>query len=211
MQSTYVPGLVIAGILVFTGLMLRFAAKASARARDNVHRLATRLGLVLEAAQPVLGIFYPQPRATGVIRGKAVTLYNYSTGSGKSRRTWSAVAATPAGGGRLTFKLSRQGIGTKLREFFGAKEITVGNPEFDAAWFVQTNEPDYFRAALLPELLEKFRPFKGTFKMEKGVVNYVEEGQFNSEDRCLRFEPATEVVCDLADIAEVFAQQQQSR
>lgn len=205
MSEAYSVTLMVAGFLVLTGIVIWLGAKTTARARENVRRLADRLGLQLEAAQPTLGIFYPEPRATGLIRGKAVTLYNYSTGSGKSRRTWSALTATPAAAGGLTFALSRQGLGTKLLELFGSKEITVGNAEFDGTWFVQTNAPEYFRAALLPELQEKFRPFRGAFKLEKGVVSYVEQGQFHDQERCLRFERAVGLVCDLADVAEVHA------
>jgi len=205
MSEAYSVTLMVAGFLALTGIVIWLGAKATARARENVRRLADRLSLQLEAAQPTLGIFYPEPRATGHIRGKAVTLYNYSTGSGKSRRTWSALTATPAADSGLTFSLTRQGFGTKFLELFGSKEITVGSAEFDGAWYVQTNTPDYFRAALLPELQEKFRPFRGAFKLEKGVVSYVEQGQFHDQERCLRFERAVGLVCDLADIAEVHA------
>ena len=205
MNSAYLPALIVVGFLAFTGLILWLGAKASAQTRERVGQLAGRLGLELEAAQPVLGIFYPSPRASGRIRGKLVALYNYTTGSGKSRTTWSAVSATPAADGGLTFAFTRQGFGTKLQELFGAKEIVVGSPEFDAAWFVQTNAPDFLCAALLPELLGKFRDFRGAFKLERGQVVYVEQGQFDREERCRRFEAAVGLVCDLADIAEVHA------
>lgn len=205
MPAAFLPALMVVGFLVFFGLILWLGARASARAREQVGQLAGRLGLELEAAKPALGLFYPLPRAHGRIRGKAVALYNYTTGSGKSRTTWSAVSAAPAADAGLTFSFARQGFGTKLQELFGAREIVVGAPEFDAAWFVQTNAPDFLRPALLPELLEKFRDFRGAFKLEKGQVTYVEMGQFDSEERCRRFEAAVGLICDLADIAEVFA------
>lgn len=205
MNSAYLPALIAVGFLAFVGLALWLGAKASARARELVGQLAGRLGLELEAAQPTLGVFYPSPRANGRIRGKAVALYNYTTGSGKNRTTWSAISVTPAADGGLTFGFGRQGLGTKLQELFGAREIVVGSPEFDAAWFVQTNAPDFLRSALLPELLEKFREFRGAFKLERGQVTYVEMGQFDSEERCRRFENAVSLACDLADIAEVYA------
>jgi len=205
MQNAYIPVLMILGFVAFIGLACWLGARASAQARENMRQLAGRLGLELEAAQPALGLFWPDPRISGRIRGKAVALYNYTTGSGKSRHTWSAVAVTPAADGGLTFGISRQGLVTKLQEMFGAREITVGSSEFDATWFVQTNDPDFLKAALLPELLEKFRGFRGAFKMEKGTVTYVESGRFDNEETCRRFESATSLVCDLADLAEVHA------
>jgi hypothetical protein len=170
-----------------------------------MRRLAGALGLEFVDARPKLGLFYPEPRAAGALRGKAVQLFNYTTGSGKSRRTWSAIGVTPAVAGGLTFAIKRQGFGSKLQELFGAKEITVGDPEFDRAWFIQTNEPEFLRAALLPEVREKFRSLPGVFKLEQGRVLYAEEGMFSDAARCRRFEAVVALACDLADIAEVHA------
>lgn len=197
--------LVVAGFLGFVGLLLWIGGRYSARAHENMRRLAGSLGIDFVDAPPKLGLFYPEPRAAGRIRGKAVKLFNYTTGSGKSRRTWSALAVTPAAAGSLTFAFSRQGFASAVKSLFGAKEITVGHAEFDRTWFIQTNQPDFFRAALLPEVQEKFCPFKGAFKLEQGVVTYVEDGMFSDEERCRRFETAVPLACDLADIAEVHA------
>jgi len=205
MNEAFLPALMVVGFLAFFGLIVWLGAKASARARERVLQLAGRLGLELEEAQPVLGLFYPSPRATGRIRGKAVAIYNYTTGSGKSRKTWSALSVTPATEAGLTFSFTRQGFGTKVQEFFGYREITVGQADFDAAWFVQTNAPDFLRPSLVPEVLEKFRGLRGAFKLERGEVTYVEAGQFDSDERCRRFEAAAGLACDLADIAEVHA------
>lgn len=199
--------LMILGFMAFAGFIMWMAARASALAQENVRRMAGSIGLELQAAAPLLGVFYPAPRATGRVRGKAVAVYNYHTGTGKSRRTWCALSVTPAATSGLNFALTRQGLGSKLKEMFGAKEITVGNHEFDRTWFIQTNEPDFFQAALLPELQEKIQAFKGSFKLAEEGVTYVEEGSFSTEERCTRFARAVEVVCDLADIAEVFARQ----
>ena len=50
----------------------------------------------------------------------------------------------------------RQGFTTRIMEFFGTKEITVGDAAFDAAWFVQTNQPEFLAAALKSQGLEDF-------------------------------------------------------
>lgn len=205
MNPAFIPVLMIALFAVTVALIVWFGAKSSAKAKENMRRLAGSLGLEATNEPPTFGIFHPLPRAAGRIRGKSVELYNYTTGSGKSRRTWSAVAVTPAADGGLTFALSRQGFGSAVRSLFGAKEITVGHAEFDRTWFIQTNQPDFFRAALLPEVQEKFRPFDGTFKLEHGKVTYVEEGMFSDDERCRRFESVAALACDLADIAEVHA------
>ncbi len=63
---------------------------------------------------------------------------------------------TPPTLGNLTFELQPQGLGTRLAELFGAKEITVGDAAFDAAWFIRTNTPESFGALLLPEIRTRF-------------------------------------------------------
>jgi len=198
--------------LVFVGLIGWAGARSTRRAREQAQRLADALGLTLDPAQPVLGLFWPNPRGAGTIRNKRVEFFNYATGSGKSRTTWSAITARPRADGGLTFRLRKQGLGTKVMELFGAKEITVDDATFDAAWFVQTNQPDYFRAALVGEIRDRFMAAQragatGSFQLEFGVVKYAETGTFNSDRRRQRYELIAPLLCDLADVAEVFAQE----
>ncbi|MEY3773324.1 MAG: hypothetical protein RLZZ129_104 [Verrucomicrobiota bacterium] len=173
--------------------------------RAQFERLAANLGLLLDPPEPPRGITAPPPSLVGSIRGKAVKIHVYSTGSGKSRTTWTEVVVTPVLAGDMTFGFTREGFGTRVMQLFGAKEIKVGNREFDEAWFVQTNRPDFLRAALLPELQQKFRPFRGVCKLEQGLVTYTERGLLANEATRHRFEQAMELACDLADLAEVQA------
>jgi len=216
MSPAMVPLLMIGLFAAVIGLVGWAAARQSKRATENLRELAATLGLQIVDQPPVLGIFHSEPRATGQLRGKRVELFHFSTGSGKSRTTWCAVsAALPAASG-LTFHLQRQGFGTKVMELFGAREIQTGEAEFDAAWFIQTNQPEYFRAALLPELRARINalvresgtPARGMdFKLEQAVVRYAEIGSFGDPDRCQRCRRAADIVCDLADLAEVYSGQ----
>lgn len=176
------------------------------RARENLRALAARLGLTFAPGRGWFG----RSRADGHRRGKPLEFFNYTTGSGKSQQVWSAMRVRPAMSGGLSFTIQPQGFGTKVLGLFGAREITVGDRGFDDAWFVQTNQPDFFRAALIAEIREKFAAArqagaKGRFTLEKGAVAYVEQGTFYDRRRCARFELLAELVCDLADIAEVSA------
>ena len=95
-------------------------------------------------------------------------------------------------------------------EFFGSKEITVGDPVFDAAWFVRTNEPDFLSAALVREIRGKFMAAlaggaKGSFALKDGAVCYAERGGFYSAPLTRRLEQQVPLLRDLADLAEVFA------
>jgi hypothetical protein len=178
------------------------------RARRKTHArmavLAERLGLEFVAAKT----WTDNARITGSVRGKRVEFFNYTTGSGKSRKSWSALSVAPATSGSLTFALCKQGFVTKVRALFGAKEITVGDKAFDDRWFIQTNQPDFFRAALIPELRAKLDAALsgamkgGDIKLEAGAVRHAEQGGF-SEERCARYEALLPLLCDLADVAEV--------
>lgn len=194
-------------------LLLTLVAKQSERAHQNARELARRLGLQLEPQTKRFGC-WPAPRAAGRYRGKHTEFYTYSTGSGKSRERWAALAVRPASAGALTFHIARQGFGTKIAELFGAREITVGDAKFDGLWFVQTNQPDFLRAALIPELRERLnaavdtsgRSHRASLKLEKETVVYTEAGDLSDEKLCERMARMVEVLTDFADVAEVFAQ-----
>ncbi len=195
-------------------LMLSAARKQSQRAHANVEKLAAQLGLTVAPATKRFG-FWSKPRASGRFREKQAELFTYTTGSGKSRVRWTALAVKPRDSGGFTFCLARQGLGTRISELFGAREITVGDPAFDAAWFIQTNQPEFFQAALIPELRARLtavfektgRTYRsGSFKLEKDAVVYSEVGDFGDEERCRRIARISEVLSDFADAADVFAE-----
>ena len=216
MSLAIAPLLMIGFFVVIAVLIGAAAVRQGKRAAENVRQPAGLLGLQFEDKPPVLGVFYSGARAAGQLRGKRVELFPFSTGSGKSRVQWCAVSATLTVPGRLTFHLRRQGFSTKVMELFGAKEIEVGDAEFDRAWFIQTNQPAFLREALLPELREKITALmresgasaRGMeFKLDGNTVRYAEIGTFSDPARCQRCGRAAEIVCDLADVAEVFAEQ----
>jgi hypothetical protein len=210
MDSPLLPVFVGLFMVGFVVLIIWIGARETERVWRRVEQLAGRLELAMEPANITFGRFYGAPRANGLKRGKRVEIYTFSTGSGKSRVRWAAIAVTPRATGGLTFALTRQGFGTKVLEFFGTKEIQVGDPVFDRACFVQTNQPEFFGAALLPELRGQLAPAmaqgrSSSFKLETGRVVYAEVGYFD-DACCKRLENATGIACDLADVAEVFAE-----
>lgn len=79
---------------------------------------------------------------------------------------------------------------------------------FDAAWFMRSNRPEFFSAALMPELRAKLMAAhaagsRGNFTIKDDLVKYAEVGSFSDAKRCARFPALTDIVCDLADIAEI--------
>jgi len=198
--------LMIFGVIAVVVLGVAITSWISTRRKTIRHlqSLATQLQLDFLPAPS----WFKEPRVTGTRRGRTVQIFNYRTGSGKTTRTWSAVSAQPAGDGRLTFTIRQRNLTTRINHIFGPKPLTLGDPEFDKAWFVQTNQPEFLLNGLLPEVRARLMEArhagaKGTFELDYAMVKYSESGCFTSHKCVGRFLAAAEAVCDLAELAEV--------
>lgn len=179
------------------------------RATANLQRLAAQLGLEFVPAPGWMG----RPGVTGTLRGKKADFFSYVTSTGKSSTAWAAVTVQPTTAGALTFALEKRGFVTQIEKLFGAHEAVVDDAEFTKAWFVQTNQPDFMSAALIPELRAKLMAARragsnGKFELKDGKVKYVEIGRFGDAKLCDRFAALADAMCDLADVAEVAAEGQ---
>lgn len=188
-------------------LVLWLGMRHLRKTRENVQRLAAQLGLTPDF-DPAESGFFSEFGAQGLVDGRATELYTFTKGSGKSRTHWCGLRVRPRAGTALEFDLSPQGMGSKVLGWFGVKEVTVGDRTFDDAFFVRTNEPDLLRAGLVPDLQARLLAgrqagLRGTFKLEAGVLTYVEKGTFNSDELCARFGHAADIIRPLADLAEV--------
>lgn len=191
----------------FMGLIIWGAVQHQKKVRANLEALAGRLGL--QVTGDPKGV-RAHSGVAGVHQGKAVRFWTYSTGSGKSRRTWCAVGVKPRAHGGLEFELQRQGFGTKIMEWFGAQEIQVGDPAFDRDWFIRTNQPEFLAAALVPEIRAKLTAWRlaateKPIRLEAGEVQVSVPGNFGNDQVIARLESSLPQLIDLADIAEVFA------
>ncbi|HYC70822.1 MAG TPA: hypothetical protein VEB66_06420 [Opitutaceae bacterium] len=199
---------IVIGILILGSVAIGWwiGVAAGRRSLANLTALADRLGLEL-AVSKFLNLV-TRASVHGAVQGRPVRFWSYTTGSGKSQQTWAAVGVTPRQASGLEFRLSRQGFATKVQEFFGSKEITVGDAEFDRAWFVRTNRPEFLAAALVPEIRAKLVAAHraggdGSFRLERGEVVYAERGSVGSARVVARLEAVLPVLLDLADVAEV--------
>jgi hypothetical protein len=203
------PGMFILPVIIAIVVALLWAARgAMQKSHAQLRDFAQRHGLrVVEKS--ALGFTWVES-LEGEQAGRVVRFWTFSTGAGKSRTTWVAVGVRPRADGGLTFDLARQGLGAKIMEFFGVKEIQVGDAAFDAAWFVCTNQPEFFAAALVPSIRARLMasPKVGRshgYKLEKGVVQYAEHGHLSGEAVLARLEQQLPLLHELADVAEVFA------
>lgn len=198
-------------LVVFVGI-IALAVWASRREHQrrmqNLAALASRLGL--EHKTSAAAWWSDEHVVEGRRDGRLVRFWSYTTGSGKSRRHWIAVGVAPRRAGNFEFRFEPQGIAARLAEWFGAKEVTVGDAAFDAAWFIRTNAPDVLRAALVPAIRERLMAARvagatETFKLADGIVFYARQGRFADPVAVEQLESLLPVLQDLADVAEVGA------
>lgn len=204
------------GIFIFVvffastiGVVFWFGQINGKRLETNLTELAQRTGLTLQLTRFMKMV--SGGSLQGTMQGRAVRFWHYHTGSGKSRKQWCAVGVRPRRATALTFSLTREGAVSTLKSLFGAKEVVTGDTAFDKAWFVESNQPDFLRAALVPEIRAKLTAAhhdgrsSGQFRFADGEVKYAEVGGFASADQTLRLEKQLSLLQDLADVAEVSA------
>lgn len=192
----------------FIGVAIVLIKAQQRKAIENLTKLASRLGLELKRQPAKLG-FEPTPTLEGRHRGRPVRFFSYTTGSGKNRRAWSAVSAAVPGAGAFVLELAPENFITRVATALGMQDIQIGDPTFDRAFIVRSNDAAAAAAALLPEirirLLTAFpRLFGGELAVKEGAVRYAEGGGMGDAACVARLEAMLEVVCDLAEVAEVF-------
>jgi hypothetical protein len=196
-----------AGLFVVLLLTVRHLQRLT---RERLAALATRLGLELRR-QPVRFGFEPIPAVEGRHRDRLVRFFTYTTGSGKSRRTWSAVSAALTAPRTFTLELCPENFLTRfvLVTTLGMQDIQLGDPEFDRAFIVKSNDPSYAAAALMPEIRAQLlardrRAVSWQLTIKGGEVRYAENGSFDSQKQVDRFAEMLEIVGELAEVAEVY-------
>ena len=95
-------------------------------------------------------------------------------------------------------------------EWFGAKEIQIGDPAFDRDWFIRTNQPEFLAAALVPAIRAKLTALnhfasEKPFQLEGGLVQLSTPGTFGNDKVVARLEACLPLLLDLADLTEVYA------
>jgi hypothetical protein len=211
-SGALIPLGVFLGLFLLMFVAVLFGARSAARKRRALlQATAQRLGLEYHAP-PDSFLQMAEPKVMGRYRGRFARVYTFTTGSGKSRTTWSAVAVQGENPNGLKLKLRTQGPAflEKIAQAFGFQDVVVGDPRFDAQFVVSTNDAEFIRAALLPELrqqlLELWRN-KGRgakIELESGECVYAETGDVSDAKRLARLEAALPVIANLAALAEVY-------
>jgi len=198
---------VSAGIVVVAVVLGRRQAE---KAKENLAALAGELGLQLEEKPPVLGFIPRVAAVAGPHRGRTVHIHSYTTGSGKHRQTWRAVAISCDNPHGLILQLGTQNFLTALGVKFGMQDVKVGDAGFDERFVLKTSDPEFVRAALLPEirtgLLANWstRAMGANVRLEARQLLYSELGSFSDPTVTARMKALLEPLYGLAAVAEVY-------
>ena len=196
-------------VLVFGGAVV-LSRRQCAKARRNLAALAGALGLQLHEKPPVLGLFPLVPTVDGRYRERPIRFYTFTTGSGKQRQTWQAVGLACENRHGLSLGLVTQGFLLTLATRLGAQDLQVGDAAFDSRFIVRSNDAEFIRAALLPEvraaLLGAWSPraMGAHLKLEGGEVVYAERGSFADAGMVERMKALLEPLALVATLPEVY-------
>lgn len=149
---------------------------------------------------------------SGNFGGRQVLFYS-TDGNTRYTPYRRVVEVRSASAGSLTFSLRADGITSVLDELWAGKRMEVGDDAIDRTCIWHTNNPEYLRAALVPEILDQLKELLASgavghrfgIELADGVVRYEEEsGEFEERD-VLRLQNRLPFLQDLAAIAEVDA------
>lgn len=209
MLASISPAWLILPVLLGGAVLIVWAARNHAhKVRADLNAFARRTALQVRE-RTVLG-FTAVESLEGEQSGRAIRYWTYTTGSGKSRVHWVTVGVRPRADAGLKFNLTPQNFGSKILTMFGVKEVEVGDPVFDQAWFVRTNQPDFLKVALMPEIRGRLMASPagrrgGHYKLEAGWVQYAEQGHLGGSETIERLQQRLALLHELSDVAEVFA------
>lgn len=201
------PFIAIGAFVAIFIVFVLLGVRQSRRARENLAALALRLGLPPPEEPAGFWGRLRAPSFRGSVRGRQLRVYTYSTGSGKNRTQWCALALSINNPGGLKLGIARENLLTRAGRAFGLNDVATGDEAFDRAFYVKSNDATYVRAALLPEvrarIAETWRQgARGAIKVEGGEISYAEAGTFASRRICERWPVMVDLAFLLADVVE---------
>ncbi len=96
------------------------------------------------------GGWFRAPTVSGAYGGFNVYLYTYTQGSGKNKTTYTSMIPYLPFDHRSHVRVTREGFLSKITKAFGAQDIQLGDPAFDAAYIIKSDTPQYVPLLLTP-------------------------------------------------------------
>jgi hypothetical protein len=133
--------------LIVAGIIFMLASAGHKRTVARWQTAAAELGL-----DTTVGGRLSRPVLTGRVDGHRVEIDSYTHhAGGNNNQTYTRyrVGFDPLG---IELRLSRQGVFSAITKMFGQQDVEVGDAAFDAAFIVQSSDPNRLRGLLTPSV-----------------------------------------------------------
>jgi hypothetical protein len=219
MHPVFIVVLVVVILLIDIPLVifvLRRRAKGGSRINPHWQWLAERFGLQIAGGEPYfpkirwLGFLKKPIRLEGTYRNSLLKVYHYTVSTGNSSTTYATarlVGANPKG---LAFRVSREGVLTRLGKSLGMQDIETGDPRFDKLFVLKSNDPAFIKSALLPEIRGQLcdvwdkHDARGAIALQGEELFYQEVGTIRNEKTRERFAALIDAMVPLHGIVEFY-------
>jgi hypothetical protein len=133
-------------VIAVIGLIVAAANQQHKRIASSWGEVAGRLGIQMES-----GSWFSNPKLTGTLNGIPLYVDSYSRRSNNSSTTYTRYQVRyPAPG--FDFTLRREGGLTKIGKLFGIRDAEVGDPAFDGAFKIKTDDQTRIKQYLTPSV-----------------------------------------------------------
>lgn len=186
------------------------------KATDHIRLFGEEIGVNVIGGEPFfksiqwLSFLKKPTRVSGDYKGGAIEVWHFSRSSGKSSHPYIGLKLRLDNKRKLSFQFHKEGLFSKIGKTFGMQDVSVGDAQFDKTFIVKSNDPEFIRAALLPEIMEKFydafeqHGAKGTIKLKGNEIYYEEGGRIRSDESRARFAALIDLCADLRETVYVY-------
>ena len=147
------PVAMIVLVFVIAGIMRNAQSRAWGA-------FAQKAGLSLDP-----GGWFRAPTVSGAYGGFNVYLYTYTQGSGKNKTTYTSMIVYLPEETSIHLRVMREGFLSKISKAFGAQDIQLGDPAFDAAYVIKSDTPQF-----VPEVLSS--QIRGAMLSGGDIMNF---------------------------------------
>lgn len=203
-QVLFVIVLVVGMAFFFWSLLRKTSQQISAQ----FAQLAQRFGL--ELTQPnaqLAGFNRPEPFVHGDYRGREISISVPGKGLQNTRQIETTLKVGVSDKA-LSFQMTGSGLLGRMRQRDSGtrQRWSSGQPEFDQAIDVRTNNDTRLLRLLTEAELSRVQQLllssKGSLSCREGILVFSKLGLISNEAERIRFETATELLCDWAEWIE---------
>jgi len=198
-------------LAVVGGLFLAMCVAAVVTQLRNFRKLEAQMAVLaqrfdIELTVPeasMLGLYRRNPTLYGRYRGRELAIYPKGYGLDNTRQTDIAIRITTRAPKSLKFTLAGQKGLDKLGQVARLKYTPTEDPEFDKAFSLRSNQPEtvaaFFDRDRRKVIEKEWGDVPGFLEVSEGCLLYLEFGLPYTDEKRLRIEHITELLCDMAE------------